>query len=94
MTPYSPTIPRKAVKKVKDEIRRIIQDLGVRTYVTKGNIEVELKKKGVTIEGHSQYFSRVIHDGIVEARFGHYKYIAWSNARNGGRSRAYKKVRV
>ena len=94
MTPYLPTVSGKAVGKVKAEVRRIIQDLGVRTYVTKGNIEHELRKRGITIEGHSQYFSRVIHDGIVEVRFGHYKYIAWSNARNGGRSRSYKKVRV
>jgi uncharacterized GH25 family protein len=99
MTPYTPTVPKETVEKVKTEVRKIIRHLGTRAYITKGNIDHELRQRETVIAGHEQYFSRVINDGIVEARFTDHhgikwKYIPWSNARNGGHSRSYKKVRA
>jgi hypothetical protein len=92
MAPWVPMIPKKIVLQVKAEIRKIILDLGTPTYIKKADIEPELRKRKKAIEGHEQYFSRVIHEGIMEARLGPYKYVPYSNVKNGSRSRTYMRV--
>ena len=95
--PYE-KVSKDEVLRVKKAVRAIIVKGGVRNYIVKGAIELELRLKNITLPGHDQYFYRVIHDGIIRARFtdkkGTWKYVPWSNIRNGSRSRSYKKVRA
>lgn len=89
---YTLTVPQSIVDTVKRAVVDVIISLGLPEYLTKGNVIFRLRGKNITIEGHDQYFSRVVNEAILEARIDGWKWSAWSNVRDGNKSRTYKKV--
>jgi len=80
-------VDQEDVNKIRRAVRVFLSEKGKPTFVSRGSVEFAFQEKGLLLEGHGQYFRKVISDEILANG-----YVSWSNPSGSRRYRTFRRV--